>query len=81
MIGTAAIGPDPVIEAAKPALDALWERLTPHVNGTYPNFNTTSADEDVAAAYPADTHKRLAAVKRQYDPANLFAANYNVRPL
>ena len=64
-----------------PALDAVWARLAPHVNGTYPNFASTAAEEDVAAAYPTDTYKRLAAVKRQYDPANLFAANYNVQPL
>ena len=81
MIGTAAIGPAPAIEAALPALDAVWERLAPHVSGTYSNFNTTATDPDVKAAYPTDTYKRLAAVKRQYDPANLFAANYNVRPL
>ncbi|MEY9854951.1 FAD/FMN-containing dehydrogenase [Catenulispora sp. GAS73] len=81
MIGTAAIGPAPAIEAALPTLDAVWERLAPHVSGTYSNFNTTAADSDVNAAYPTDTYKRLAAVKRQYDPTNLFAANYNVRPL
>ena len=81
MIGTAVIGPAPVVQAALPALDAVWERLAPHVSGTYPNFNSAADDTDVAAAYPADTYKRLAAVKRQYDPANLFAANYNVRPL
>ncbi|ACU70057.1 FAD linked oxidase domain protein [Catenulispora acidiphila DSM 44928] len=81
MIGTALVGPEPVIEAAIPALDALWERLTPHVNGTYPNFNTTATDQEIAAAYPTDTYKRLAAVKRHYDPANLFTANYNVLPL
>ena len=81
MIGTATIGPTPAIEAATPALNALWERLAPHVSGTYANFNTTATEADVAAAYPTDTHKRLAAIKRQYDPANLFAGNYNVRPL
>ena len=81
MIGTATIGPTPAIEAATPALNALWERLAPHVSGTYANFNTTATETDVAAAYPTDTRKRLAAIKRQYDPANLFAGNYNVRPL
>ena len=81
MIGTAVVGPAPAIEAARPALDAVWERLAPHISGTYANFNTTATDADVAAAYPTDTYKRLAAVKRQYDPANLFAANYKVRPL
>ncbi|MEY9928136.1 FAD/FMN-containing dehydrogenase [Catenulispora sp. GP43] len=81
MIGTVVIGPAPVVQAALPALDATWERLAPHVSGTYSNFNSAADEADVAAAYPADTYKRLAAVKRQYDPANLFAANYNVRPL
>ena len=81
MIGTATVGPTPVIEAAMPALDALWDRLAPHTSGTYANYNTTADDADVAAAYPTDTYKRLAAVKRQYDPANLFSANYNVQPL
>ena len=81
MIGTAAIGPIPVVEAALPALDAVWDRLAPHTSGTYTNFNTTATDADIAAAYPTDTYKRLAAAKRQYDPANLFSANYNVRPL
>ncbi len=36
--------------------------------------------KDVAAIYPTQTHERLAAVKRQYDPGNLFARNHNVRP-
>jgi FAD/FMN-containing dehydrogenase len=30
--------------------------------------------------YPGATYERLAAVKRQYDPANLFAGNHNVLP-
>ena len=81
MIGTASVGPAPAVQAALPALDAVWDRLAPHVSGTYANFNSTADDTDVAAAYPTDTLKQLAAVKRQYDPANLFSANYNVRPL
>jgi hypothetical protein len=81
MIGTALAGPVPAVEAAMAGHDAIWDRLAPHVSGTYANFNSTAADTDVAAAYPTDTYKRLAAVKRQYDPANLFKANYNVRPL
>jgi hypothetical protein len=81
MIGTAIGGPAPVVQAQLPALDAVWQRLAPHVSGTYSNFNSTATEADLAAAYPADTAKRLAAVKRQYDPANLFKANYNVRPL
>jgi FAD/FMN-containing dehydrogenase len=81
MIGTAIGGPAPAVQAGMPALDAVWARLAPHVSGTYPNFNSTATEADLAAAYPTDTRKRLAAAKRQYDPANLFRANYNVRPL
>jgi FAD/FMN-containing dehydrogenase len=80
MFVTTAVGPQPVVEAARPALDAIWERLEPHVNGAYANFLGSATEEDVAAIYPAQTHQRLAAVKRQYDPANLFAGNHNIRP-
>ena len=69
------------MEAARPALDAIWGRLVPHINGAYANFLASATEEDVAAIYPARTYKRLAAVKRQYDPGNLFAGNDNVRPL
>ena len=34
----------------------------------------------VRAAYPGPTWDRLAAVKAQYDPTNLFRLNQNVPP-
>ena len=80
MVVTTTAGPEPAVEAARPALDAIWDRLTPHVSGAYANFLSSATEEDVAAIYPAQTYQRLAAVKRQYDPGNLFARNHNVRP-
>ncbi|WP_020388279.1 FAD-binding oxidoreductase [Kribbella catacumbae] len=80
MFVTTTVGPPPAIEAAQPALEALWRTLAPHVNGAYANFLAAATEDDVAAVYPAGTYQRLAAVKRQYDPANLFAGNHNVRP-
>jgi FAD/FMN-containing dehydrogenase len=80
MFVTTFIGPEPAIEAARPALDAIWEGLGPHVTGAYANFLTTATDEDVAAVYPTQTRRRLVEVKRRFDPTNLFAANHNVRP-
>jgi FAD/FMN-containing dehydrogenase len=74
------IGPQPVIDAARPVMDRLWEDLGPHVSGAYANFLTTATDEDVAEVYPTETYQRLASVKQDYDPHNLFAGNYNVRP-
>jgi FAD/FMN-containing dehydrogenase len=80
MLVTTTAGPERVVEAARPALETIWGRLAPHVNGAYANFLASATEEDVAAIYPAEIYQRLAAAKRQYDPGNLFARNHNVRP-
>jgi len=80
MLAATAVGPAPVIEAGRAAREAFWERLAPHVTGAYANFLSSATDEDVDRIYPPATHRRLAAVKRQYDPGNLFAGNHNIRP-
>jgi hypothetical protein len=80
MVVTTSAGPKPVVEAARPALEAIWARPAPHVNGAYANFLASATEEDVAAIHPAEVHNRLAVVKRQYDPGNLFAGNHNIRP-
>ncbi|GAA2390755.1 FAD-binding oxidoreductase [Nonomuraea africana] len=81
MFVTTTVGPPPAIETARPALEAIWVRLAPHVSGAYANFLASATEEDVAAIYPPRTYQRLAAVKRQYDPGNLFSRNHNIRPL
>ena len=81
MFVTMTVGPPPVIEATRPAREQLWGTLSPHVNGAYANFLSEAEDTDVAAVYPAKTYERLAAVKREYDPENVFAGNHNVRPV
>jgi FAD/FMN-containing dehydrogenase len=80
MVMTLTAGPQPVVEAAEPALAALWSRLAPHTDGAYANFLGSATDADVAAVYPPQTAERLAAVKRRYDPRNLFDRNHNIRP-
>ncbi len=80
MIATTAGGPKPMLDAARPALEAIWGRLAPHVSGLYANFVSSATDADVAGIYPPHTYQRLAEVKRQYDPGNLFDRNHNVRP-
>ncbi|TCC03994.1 FAD-binding oxidoreductase [Kribbella soli] len=80
MFVTMTVGPPPVIEATRPAREQLWDTLSPHVSGAYANFLSEAGDADVAAVYPATTYERLAAVKREYDPENVFAGNHNVRP-
>jgi FAD/FMN-containing dehydrogenase len=80
MVLTLTAGDGLAVAAAQPAVDAIWGRLAPHVDGAYANFLTSATDDDVAAIYPTRTAERLAAVKRRYDPANLFAGNHNIRP-
>lgn len=80
MLLTLTAVPASVVETARAAVDALWARLAPHVNGAYANFLTSATDEDLAAIYPNETAGRLAAVKRRYDPANVFARNHNIPP-
>ncbi|HEX3296020.1 MAG TPA: FAD-binding oxidoreductase [Nocardioides sp.] len=80
MIVTTVVGPPPAVEAARPALDGVWETLAPHVSGAYANFLTDATEKEVATVYPTQTYRRLAAVKQRFDPGNLFARNLNVRP-
>jgi FAD/FMN-containing dehydrogenase len=80
MFVTTYVGPPPAIESARPRMADLWESLEPHVNGAYANFLSTATDDDLATVYPAETYQRLAAVKQELDPENLFAGNLNVRP-
>jgi hypothetical protein len=49
-------------------------------SGAYVNFLGDEGEERIRAAYPGATWDRLSAVKRRYDPANLFRLNQNVPP-
>ena len=48
--------------------------------GTYVNFLADEGAARVRAAYPGSTWDRLAAIKRRYDPTNLFHLNQNIPP-
>jgi hypothetical protein len=49
-------------------------------SGAYVNFLVEEGEERVRAAYPGSTWDRLRAVKRRYDPTNLFRLNQNIPP-
>ena len=57
-----------------------WHRLASHSNGAYVSFFSESTPEEIHTAYPAETYSRLAALKKQYDPGNLFSQNFNIPP-
>ena len=59
---------------------ALWDKLRPEGRGVYVNFLEEEGSGRVREAYPPRTYERLAAVKRRYDPNNLFRLNQNVPP-
>jgi FAD/FMN-containing dehydrogenase len=57
-----------------------WDALHPHsAGGAYVNMMMDEGDERIRAAYRGN-YARLAAVKRRYDPDNLFRVNQNIRP-
>jgi FAD/FMN-containing dehydrogenase len=72
--------PEPVTDAAVEEALQPWRAVAELGSGTYINFQGAAAAEDLAAAYPPATYARLAAVKRAYDPGNVFALNHNVVP-
>jgi FAD/FMN-containing dehydrogenase len=49
MLVTTIGGPTEVVEAARPGFDAVWQRLAPHVHGSYANFLSGVTEADVAA--------------------------------
>ena len=59
----------------------LFQSTAPHATGgLYVNFMTEEDQERVASAY-GHNYERLAKLKKQYDPTNLFRTNQNVAPV
>jgi FAD/FMN-containing dehydrogenase len=54
--------------------------LSPAARGVHVSFLGDEGIARVHEAYPADTYERLAAIKRRYDPTNLFHLNQNIAP-
>jgi FAD/FMN-containing dehydrogenase len=59
---------------------AYFEALRPRSTGAYANFLEAEGEARIHEAYPDLTYRRLANVKRVYDPENLFHLNQNIRP-
>jgi FAD/FMN-containing dehydrogenase len=59
---------------------SYWEALHPYSSGgSYVNMMMEEGDDRVRATYGSN-YDRLAKVKSEYDPANLFHVNQNIKP-
>lgn len=77
-----AVDPDP---SAAPALKTwakdYWQAVHPfNLDGAYSNFMMDDEGEARVKATYGNNYGRLAALKKKYDPANLFRMNQNIRP-
>ena len=77
-------GIDPNPQKAGPVTrwtKAYWEAVHPFdLGGAYPNFMMDDEGDARLKATYGNNYARLAAMKKKYDPANLFRVNQNIRP-
>ncbi len=59
---------------------AFWSALEPHHTSVYVNFLMEEGEDRIRQAYGAAKYDRLKALKRRYDPDNLFKLNQNIPP-
>jgi FAD/FMN-containing dehydrogenase len=72
--------------AADDAINIAWARdsnaaMRPHATGgVYLNFIGDEGQDRIRAAYGEENYRRLAEIKAQYDPENVFRGNQNIMP-
>jgi hypothetical protein len=59
---------------------SLWSALAPHHTGVYVNFLMDEGEDRIRQAYGGGKYERLKALKRAYDPGNVFRMNQNIPP-
>ncbi|MCE0485843.1 FAD-binding oxidoreductase [Ornithinimicrobium sediminis] len=72
-------GPDGFDAERRWARD-YWSALAPHHSGVYVNFLMDEGQDRVRQAYGPAKFERLRALKRRYDPDNVFRLNQNIQP-
>jgi FAD/FMN-containing dehydrogenase len=83
IVNIAAAAPTPELyETEREWVRTFWSALAPHAVGvgSYVNFMTEPEQDRVRAAYGPQKYERLAEIKAQYDPENVFHLNANILP-
>jgi len=57
-----------------------WAAMQPFSTGGYMNFMSDEPADRLRAVYGPDKYERLIALKRRYDPDNVFRHNQNILP-
>ncbi|MDM0085218.1 FAD-binding oxidoreductase [Variovorax sp. J31P179] len=80
-IGAAALDRESY-EADRTWVRNFWEAMRPHATGSggYVNFMMEVDDDRVRASYGEAKYERLARIKAEYDPDNIFSLNVNIKP-
>lgn len=80
MVSTFAAAPQAAFEGIRARMDQVWQTLSPFTDGAYANSLDGTAKDAVASVYPERTRRRLADIKRTYDPTNLFSRTFVPSP-
>lgn len=73
--------PGLVTDADRARISGEWEAIERRGAGVYGNFTTTTDAAYVDGMFAPATRARLAAVKRAWDPTNVFSRNHNIAPV
>jgi len=71
-----------VYEADRAWVRDFWDAMRPHASGSggYLNFLVEADADRVRASYGEAKYQRLARIKAQYDPDNVFRLTANIKP-
>jgi FAD/FMN-containing dehydrogenase len=67
-------------EPGRKEIHAIWSRLEPFTDGFYVNLHDSDAKDKGTERNYGPNFTRLVALKKRYDPANLFRLNANIKP-
>ena len=83
VVNIIAISPDAdALAADRKWVRSVWNGLRPLAASAsgYVNFDAEHDNDRVRATYGSTKHDRLAQIKAQYDPGNVFHRNANITP-